>query len=437
MHPQATKKCLPFLAADWMRSKLLQAVGLGPRWRPQQEQAASDERTSSSQRPCQRQRRLPAALLQAELDSAGSWGGQQQQPARRRSRSHGPGGEGAGKRARGAAPARPAASSPDMLEKPPMVVIVMADHQGQLHMPAWPGVPGMPAQLPLAGGRPLPARHLLQAIQQAQQAQHASHRAQSAPLARQLSWGHGCFQQSRQLSAETHPSLLQIKEEAFLAQPPDASTSAQLAAWRALQAAGFAPQLEEQPAALAAAQSASWGLPAARLPPITTQEVHMPHHPPAAWQHHAQEPAAPPSPPMATSVSPPARAHAPALAEVQQQQTSPPATASLHSGSTAMPSPFAVAASLPLPPQDLADPTPAPLQHSRSLPLSALHASTRGLSLLELDALLSEGTGSASLASPCTISTDLHRLFAAWEQGLVSMPRPARGSSTMHVHTRH
>lgn len=160
--------------ADWMRSKLLQAVGLSTRWRPEQPpddkaegggEAAAAAATAENGR-AKRARRIPAALQGTIYGEQAEEGSPVRPvstaPAPKRSRG-GTSTSGAG-RAAGAGSATPGGSAgggttasdggaatggaTSVTQGPPMVVVVVSDPQ----VPAWPSfMPLAPAAAPRGG----------------------------------------------------------------------------------------------------------------------------------------------------------------------------------------------------------------------------------------------------------------------------------------------
>lgn len=238
-------------ATAWMKSKLLQAVGLGPHWRPPKDGPPDEEPAEGTPRTGRRQRRPPVALQHAQLDSQGS--GSSEQAARSRQgpdgRSQGSGGDGRAKRARwqGATSAPPPPAP-----APPMVVLVVADPQGRV--PAWPGIMQLPASLAAGrlpfvqaanGGWQLPAGDmLLQQVQEAQQ--QAAQQAWKQQQAQQV-WQQA--QQAQQAPQQGPPPALLSIEDVLLPQVTGAEDAAQQAAWEALRGVGFVPSPAGGPAA--------------------------------------------------------------------------------------------------------------------------------------------------------------------------------------------
>ncbi|KAL4423943.1 hypothetical protein ABPG75_001244 [Micractinium tetrahymenae] len=421
---------------EWMRSKLLQAVGLGPRWRPPSAEPQQEEPVR------QRVRRPPAALLQAGLDSEDSHSGEQSARSgqgQKSQRSLGSGGERPSKcaRAQGATSAASPSAPP-----PPMVVVLVADPKGQL--PAWPGFMQLPATM-AAGGLPfvqtadggwqLPAGHAL--VQQVQQAQQAQHHAWQTQQAQQQAWeAQQAQQQAQEMRRQASPAVPLAVEDILLPQLAGSENGAQQAVWDALQAAGFMPApAAAQPAAFPAQLAPAAAVPPASRPwTVTTgamQPVPCEQAPqqPAQQQHHQQQ----------QQAESQAQAHALLTQQAQQPAARFEAELSMSGGSSAAlrragpaaPSPFAAEAAVPMPPEEQRPPAPMPPPASQQQQRheQAKHAQGEAqpsllpgdFSLLGLSAMGLDGLCGASLASLQTASADLHRLFAAWQQGQVSL----------------
>lgn len=453
-----------------MRSKLLQAVGLGPRWRPPTDEPPEEEPAPGGPRVGRRQRRPPAALQQPAPGSQDSGSGGRPAGSRpgQSSRSQGSGSEGSRKRARahGATSAKHDTPPP-----PPMVVLVVDDPQRRV--PAWPGVMQLPASL-AAGGMPfvqgadggwqLPAGDaLIQQVQQSQQVQQALLQVRQA---QHQAWAQQQAQQQalriRQAQQVQHPALrmqhaqraqqhtLQLArpptplaiEDVLFPQLPSMEDAAQHAGWEVLSASGLLPPLAvEHPAAHAAQPAPAAPVPAAVSRTVTTgatvpapwaealpaqQAQQQAQQQALAWRRGPQQPVAPLSVNLSASRSAgtlSGRSSNPAASpfaaesalEIPREEQSPLLS------SAALRAPGSPALAAP-PPQHVGAGSwePGPLASLQPADFSLLGLSASGL----------DGLRGASLASlSTTISNDLHLLFAAWEQGLVSLSLSRRNLS--------
>lgn len=448
---------------EWMKSKLLRAVGLRPGWHPPTDEPEEEEPPPGGLRVGRRQRRPPAALQQAALDSQGSGGSEQ--PARSRrgpqsSRSQASGAGSARKRTRGQ---DVTSAPPSAAPAPPMVVLVVADPQGRV--PAWPGIMELPASL-AAGGLPLeqaagggwqlPAGDvLLEHVKEAQLAQRqAWEQARQAQQQAQRQAWEQAWQARRQAQQQAQQQALQAAslaaplaiEDVLLPVVPSEEVAEQQAAWETLRACGLLPP----PATVQPATCAPQLVPTAPPPAVASRtvttgatalgpQVHaLPAQEAGQQQALAQGP-----------VGQPAAQRAASLLSVDVSASRSAGAAAGRPGNPSA-SPFAAESALILPPGQLcaslsapalAAPTSNPPPHQQPWeqlggsepwvagappPLQPADFSLLGLSTLGLDGLCG-----ASLALPSsTISNDLHLLFDAWEQGLVSLSLSRRNLLT-------
>ncbi|KAL4434390.1 hypothetical protein ABPG75_000831 [Micractinium tetrahymenae] len=236
---------------DWMRGKLLQAVGLGSRWRPESAQgegatAAGSSNGSGGRRHSQRPRRLPAMLQHDSADSE-----QTRAQAAAKNKAAAPLCSASAPKCARLSPEAPPSSIAYMADSgamhgagaaPPMVVVVLSG-DGQVALP--PGSPtaidtALPTPFARANSAPWPPSP---GALSRQQSQHLPPLPQAA------------------LPGAAPPAL----PEVLYAPQPPAGLSHRQAAMAALQAMGFWPpqgqahvlpqaQLPQQLAALALAR---------------------------------------------------------------------------------------------------------------------------------------------------------------------------------------
>ncbi|KAL4452723.1 hypothetical protein ABPG75_008385 [Micractinium tetrahymenae] len=409
---------------DWMRSKLLQAVGLSTRWRPEQPPADKGETEAAAAAATEngrakRARRVPAALqgtLYGEQPEDGSPARPASAaPAPKRSKA-GPSASGAAKPGRqdstaggggsaggattasdGAAGTNGGATS--VTQGPPMVVV--SDPQ----VPAWPSFMPLPPTAAAQGGTPFvqaEERHVReQRAMVGQQAPQA--RAQQPQLTAQQAQQVQQAAQAAQLAA-LRPLAV---EDVVVPLEQPGGADAQQAVWSLLQSAGMLPDW---------AQLAPLAQPPSR-PPSALPTSQPPSRPPSALP--TSQPLQPPSGVWigggAAAHPPPQSVTAPAVAAQRSQFPSSAASPAASIGGPT-PSPFAAEAAVPLP--TAKEPAAAEAEQVARHPLASLLQGD--LSLMGLAALAEEGGLGLSSVLP-TASTDLHKLFGAWQEGRVSL----------------